>query len=87
MAFHVHPYQQDKWDFGPVLKKITNPCKRHGVHPEIGFLTEGTKTPHGAFVFEMRVHCPVQSCEFYLAEFSPGEWNERNPIDPNQAKE
>ena len=35
----------------------------------------------------MRVHCPVKECEFYLAEFSTQEWNERNPIDANQAKE
>jgi hypothetical protein len=87
MAFHVHPYQQDKWDFSPVLKKITNRCKHHGVYPEIGFLTEGTQTPHGAFQFEMKVHCPVKDCEFYRDEFSTTEWNDRNPIDANQVKE
>jgi hypothetical protein len=26
MPFHVHPYKQDKWDFGPVLSKITIPA-------------------------------------------------------------
>jgi hypothetical protein len=41
MPFHVHPYQQNKMDFSSVLLRITNPCKHHGLHPEIGFLTEG----------------------------------------------
>jgi hypothetical protein len=34
----------------------------------------------------MRVHCPVKDYEFYLAEFSPNEWNERNPIDQNPSE-
>ena len=38
MSFHVHPYQQDKWDFSPVIPKITSPCKHRGVYPVAGSL-------------------------------------------------
>jgi hypothetical protein len=27
MSFHVHPYQQDKWDFSLIIPKIANPLQ------------------------------------------------------------
>jgi hypothetical protein len=79
MSFHIHPFQQDKWDFSEIIPKITNPGKHHGVHPVGGYLIDGQKMPAGATVFELKVRCPKEDCEYYLAEFNTQEWNERNP--------
>jgi hypothetical protein len=79
MSFHVHPYQQDKWDFSPVIPKITSPCKHRGVYPVAGSLVGGEKMPAGAFVFLLKLHCPKDDCEFYLSEFTTTEWNAHNP--------
>jgi hypothetical protein len=79
MSLHVHPSAGGNWDFGPIMPKITNPCKHHGGYPVPGCFVGGEKMPHGAAVFELRVHCSDSDCEFYLSEFSTSEWNEKNP--------
>ena len=85
-SFHIHRYRQRRLGFCPIMPKIANPCKHHGVYPVPGMFCGGRRIiPRGGC---LQIEGPLpQPGEFYLSELDTGEWNEKNPKAENDQGE